>query len=119
MNVWQYPGLFGASPMKPVKNITKMMESSTFPDVLASSFKRIIFMIRHSEMVASTKVTLPSLLYLSLSFFLLKLNADVIIHLVIQILTQHGPLPIGEIGKQLQLKTGNAGTSHFQSTLLL
>jgi len=90
MNVWQYPGLFGASPMKPANNVTKLMETSSFPEMSQKLFQHINFIIRHSEMVAST-----------------KLNADVIIHLVIQILTQHGPLPIGEIGKQLQLKTGN------------
>ena len=43
------------------------------------------------------------------------MDADVLIHLVIQILTHHGPLPIGEIGKQLQTKTGNTGNylAHF------
>lgn len=46
--------------------------------------------IRHAELVSSTKIT-----------------AESIINLVIQVLNQYGPLPIGEIGKQLQTKTGN------------
>ena len=48
------------------------------------------------------------------------MDADVLIHLVIQILTHHGPLPIGEIGKQLQTKTGNTGnymSTHFSRAL--
>jgi len=46
--------------------------------------------IREAELVASTKITEES-----------------IIILVNQILEQFGALPIGEIGKQLQIKTGN------------
>ena len=38
-----------------------------------------------------------------------QMDADVLIHVIIQVLTQHGPLPIGEIGKQLQVTTGNPG----------
>ena len=34
-----------------------------------------------------------------------------------QVLQQHGALPIGEIGKQLQIKTGNSGTLKCISVL--
>ena len=41
--------------------------------------------------------------------FLRQITTETIISLVKQVLQQHGALPIGEIGKQLQIKTGNSG----------
>ena len=37
------------------------------------------------------------------------MDADILIHKIIQVFNKLGPLPVGEIGKQLQIVTGNPG----------
>ncbi len=41
----------------------------------------------------------------------MQLTPETIAQLVTQVLRQHGPLPVGEVGKQLQVLSGDSGES--------
>ena len=46
------------------------------------------------------------------NYYVLKMTEESIINLVEQIILRHGTIPIGEIGKQMQLTTQNPGNTY-------